>query len=149
MTTYKEYVPDFRNLITGKVLLPGEKGYDESRTIWNGMFDKKPALIARCLSADDVSQSVLFARKHQLQIAVKGGGHNSAGNAVCDDGMVIDLSLMQNVEVNPEKRTAKVDGGCLLGNADKATQAHGLAVSAGIVSHTGVGGLTSCLCECR
>jgi FAD/FMN-containing dehydrogenase len=142
MSNYTESVPGFRKLITGTVLLPGEKGYDENRTIWNGMFDKKPAMITRCLSADDVSQAILFARKHQLQIAVKGGGHNSAGNAVCDDGMVIDLSLMQSVEVDSQRQTAKVDGGCLLGAVDEATQEHGLAVSAGIVSHTGVGGLT-------
>ncbi len=142
MSNYTESVPGFRKLISGHVILPGEKDYDESRAIWNGMFDKKPALITRCLSPEDVSQAVLFARKHQLQIAVKGGGHNSAGNAVCNDGMVIDLSLMQNVEVNPDNRTAIVEGGCLLGTADEATQKHGLAVSAGIVSHTGVGGLT-------
>jgi FAD/FMN-containing dehydrogenase len=142
MSNYTESVPAFRELISGTVLLPGETGYDESRAIWNGMFDKKPYLIARCLSAEDVSHAVLFARKHQLQIAVKGGGHNSAGNAVCDNGMMIDLSLMQNVEVDPISKTAKVDGGCLLGVVDEATQEHGLAVSAGIISHTGVGGLT-------
>lgn len=142
MSKHIDSVPGFRKLITGTVLLPGEHGYDEHRAIWNGMFDKKPAVIARCLSSDDVAEAVRFARKHQLQIAVKGGGHNSAGNAVCDDGIVIDLSLMQNVEVNPDRQTAKVEGGCLLGSADEATQKHGLAVSAGIVSHTGVGGLT-------
>ncbi len=142
MSNYTESVPGFRDLITGTVLLPGEKDYDKSRAIWNGMFDKKPALIARCLNAKDVSQAVIFARKYQLPIAVKGGGHNSAGNAVCNNGMMIDLSLMQNVVVDPAGETAKVDGGCLLGALDEATQKHGLAVSAGIVSHTGVGGLT-------
>jgi FAD/FMN-containing dehydrogenase len=142
MSNYSKSVPGFRKLITGSVILPGEQDYDENRAIWNGMFDKRPALISRCLSANDVSQAVLFAREHGLQIAVKGGGHNSAGNAVCDKGMVIDLSLMQNVNVDPAKQTARVEGGCLLGTADEATQEHGLAVSAGIVSHTGVGGLT-------
>ena len=142
MSNYNESVPAFRKLISGQVLLPGEKSYDESRAIWNGMFDKKPALIARCLNAEDVSQAVLFARKYRLTIAVKGGGHNSAGNAVCDDGMMIDLSLMQGVQVDAGKQTAKVEGGCLLGAVDEATQKHGLAVSAGIVSHTGAGGLT-------
>ena len=122
--------------------MPGNQGYDDARAIWNGMFDKKPALIARCLNAEDVSQAVRFARKHQLIIAVKGGGHNSAGNAVVDDGMMIDLSLMQKVEVNPDKQTTMVEGGCLLGAVDEATQEHGLAVSAGIISHTGAGGLT-------
>ena len=115
MSNYIESVSGFRKQIAGTVLLPGEQGYDENRAIWNGMFDKKPALIARCLSASDVSRAVLFARKYQLQIAVKGGGHNSAGNAVCDDGIVIDLSLMQKVEVNPDNQTALVEGGCLLG----------------------------------
>ncbi|MEN8158379.1 MAG: FAD-binding oxidoreductase, partial [Bacteroidota bacterium] len=142
MNRINETVSGFRNLVKGNVILPGEPGYDEARAIWNGMFDKKPAIIARCLSANDVSQSVRYAREHQLTIAVKGGGHNSAGNAVCDDGMMIDLSLMQKVDVDPDKRTVKVEGGCLLGTVDEATQKHGLAVSAGIISHTGVGGLT-------
>ena len=142
MNRIQETVPGFRNLVEGTVILPGEPGYDDARAIWNGMFDKKPAIIVRCLQANDVSQSVRYAREHELVIAVKGGGHNSAGNAVCDDGMMIDLSLMQQVDVDPEKGTAKVEGGCLLGAVDEATQQHGLAVSAGIVSHTGVGGLT-------
>jgi len=138
MSNYKESVPAFRKLIKGQVLLPGEMGYDESRALWNGMFDKKPALITRCLNTEDIAQAVLFARTHILTIAVKGGGHNSAGNAVCDDGMMIDLSMMQKVQVDPERKTALVQGGCLLGSVDEATQEHGLAVSAGIVSHTGV-----------
>lgn len=142
MSKYTESVPAFSLLISGNVLMPGNQGYDDARAIWNGMFDKKPALIARCLNAEDVSQAIRFARKHHLVIAVKGGGHNSAGNAVVDDGMMIDLSLMQKVEVDPYKQTAKVQGGCLLGAVDEATQEHGLAVSAGIVSHTGAGGLT-------
>ena len=142
MKDLKETVSGFRNLIEGPVVLPGESGYDEARAIWNGMFDKKPAIIARCLHAKDVSQSVKYARENQLLIAVKGGGHNSAGNAVCDDGMMIDLSLMQQVEVDPDNQTVKVEGGCLLGRVDEVTQKHGLAVSAGIISHTGVGGLT-------
>ena len=111
MSKYKESVPAFSLLISGNVLMPGNQGYDDARAIWNGMFDKKPALIARCLNAEDVSQAVRFARKHQLIIAVKGGGHNSAGNAVVDDGMMIDLSLMQKVEVNPDKQTTMVEGG--------------------------------------
>jgi len=142
MNNYTESVPAFRNLISGNVLLAGDQGYDEARAIWNGMFDKKPALITRCLNAGDVSQAVLFAKENQLTIAIKGGGHNSAGSAVVDDGMMIDLSLMQKVEVDPDKQIAKVEGGCLLGAVDEATQEHGLAVSAGIISHTGAGGLT-------
>jgi len=137
-----ERVSAFSKLITGKVILPGENGYDEARAIWNGMFDKKPSLIVRCLNSRDISQAVMFARENQLRIAVKGGGHNSAGNAVVDEGMMIDLSLMQKVEVDPDRQVVKVEGGCLLGAVDEATQEHGLAVSAGIISHTGVGGLT-------
>ncbi|MDX2432913.1 MAG: FAD-binding oxidoreductase [Bacteroides sp.] len=134
-------VAGFRTQLEGSVLLPGDAAYDESRTIWNGMFDKRPAIIARCLSAKDISHSITFARAHMLRIAVKGGGHNSAGTAVCDDGMMIDLSLMQKVEVDPKSGVTKVEGGCLLSTVDEAPQEHGLAVSAGIVSHTGVGGL--------
>lgn len=141
MKNSDEIIAGLRAQVEGSVLLPGEDGYKESRTIWNGMFDKKPAIIVRCLSAEDVSHSVIFARAQNLLLAVKGGGHNSAGNAVCDDGMVIDLSLMQKVVVDTESATAKVQGGCLLSAVDAATQEHGLAVSAGIVSHTGVGGL--------
>ena len=142
MKNLHETVSDFRKLIEGPVILPGQSDYDDARAIWNGMFDKKPAIIVRCLQANDVSQSVKYARENQLLIAVKGGGHNSAGNAVCDDGIMIDLSLMQQVDVDPEDRTVKVEGGCLLGAVDEATQEYGLAVSAGIISHTGVGGLT-------
>ena len=137
-----ETVAGFRAQLKGEVILPDDSAYDEARSIWNGMFDKKPAIIARCLNASDVASSVNFARTHDLLIAVKGGGHNSAGNAVCDDGMVIDLSLMQKVDVDPESGTASVEGGCLLSAVDEATQEHGMAVSAGIISHTGVGGLT-------
>lgn len=135
-------VPGFRNLVSGDVILPGENGYDESRAIWNGMFDKKPAIIVRCKNSEDVAQSVKFARANQLQIAVKGGGHNSAGNAVCDDGIMIDLSLMQQGQVDQKRKSVKVEGGALLAAADEVTQEYGLAVSAGIISHTGVGGLT-------
>ena len=137
-----ETLAGFKAQLKGEVILPDDSAYDEARTIWNGMFDKKPAIIARCLNAGDVSHSVKFARTNELLIAVKGGGHNSAGNAVCDDGMVIDLSLMQKVDVDAESGTASVEGGCLLSAVDQATQEHGMAVSAGIVSHTGVGGLT-------
>lgn len=126
----------------GHVLLPDEPGYHEARAIWNGMFDKKPAIITRCITTADVVRAVNFGRDNNLLIAVKGGGHNSAGTAVCDDGLMIDLSLMQKVDVNAANRTVKVQGGCLLSTVDKETQKHGLAISGGIVSHTGVGGLT-------
>lgn len=106
------------------------------------MFDRKPAIIARCLGTSDVIHALNFARDNNLLIAVKGGGHNSAGTAVCKDGMMIDLSLMRRVMVDKNNKTVRIDGGALLGDADYETQLHGLAVSAGIVSHTGVGGLT-------
>ena len=142
MKVNAESIKALNNITKGQVLTPESDNYDESRAIWNGMFDKKPALISRCETDQDVIASVNFARENNLLVAVKGGGHNSAGTASCDDGIMIDLSLMQNVEVDKLKGTAKAQGGCLLGEVDKATQEHGLAVSAGIISHTGVGGLT-------
>jgi len=134
-------IEEFNAGFRGTVLPAGNHGYDQARKIWNGMFDRKPAVIARCVGTSDVVQAVNFARANDLEISVKGGGHNSAGNAVGDDGLTIDLSLMRRVTVNQQKKTARVDGGCLLGDVDYETQLHGLAVSAGIVSHTGVGGL--------
>lgn len=128
--------------LEGQVILPEHGNYDEVRALWNGMFDKKPLMIVQCMNTRDVGQAVRFAREHQLQIAVRGGGHNSAGLASVDGGLVIDLSLMLEVEVDPASGKVKVDGGCLLAEVDRATQEHGLAVSGGIVSHTGVGGLT-------
>ncbi|MGB2958909.1 MAG: FAD-binding oxidoreductase [Bacteroidota bacterium] len=135
-------IQSLKRSIQGELLVPGDSGYDEARSMWNGMFDRKPGIIARCKNTSDVVSAVNYARDHGLLLAVKGGGHNSAGNGVCDDGLTIDLSLMRNATVDPEKGTATIEGGCLLGDADKATEKHGLAVSAGIVSHTGVGGLT-------
>ncbi len=128
--------------LRGRVLLANEAGYDEVRAVWNGMFDRKPALIVQCLGASDVVKAVKFARQHDLLLSVKGGGHHIAGKSVCDDGLMIDLSLMRSVHVDPDKKTVRVDGGCLLSDVDKETQMYGLAVPAGIVSHTGVGGLT-------
>lgn len=138
----KDKAAGLKSAISGEVILPGETGYDAARAIWNGMFDRKPCIIARCANTTDVVQAVNFGRENKLLIAIKGGGHNSAGTAVCDDGLMIDLSLMQGVEVDPATNTVKVQGGCLLGVVDKETQKHGLAISSGIISHTGVGGLT-------
>jgi len=127
----------------GEILLSRDDAYENARQIWNGMFDRRPAIIARCVGTSDVLNAVNFARDNNLLIAVKGGGHNSAGNAVCDDGIMIDLSLMRRVNVHPKEKTLRVDGGTLLGDMDYETQLYGLAVSGGgIVSHTGVGGLT-------
>jgi len=132
---------EFKANFRGTVLPAGNHGYEQARKIWNGMFDKRPAAIARCVGTSDVINAVNFARNNNLEISVKGGGHNSAGTAVCDDGLMIDLSLMKRVTVNSNKKTARVDGGALLGDVDYETQLYGLAVSAGIISHTGVGGL--------
>jgi FAD/FMN-containing dehydrogenase len=137
-----ETILTFKSAISGEVILPGEAGYDTARAIWNGMFDKKPALIARCANANDVVQAVNFGRENNLLIAVKGGGHNSAGTASCDGGLMIDLSLMQEVDVDAGNNLVRVQGGCLLSAVDQETQKHGQAVSSGIISHTGVGGLT-------
>jgi FAD/FMN-containing dehydrogenase len=115
---------------------------DIARAIWNGTIDRRPQLIARCIGSADVVAAVRFAREHDLEIAIRGGGHNVAGTAVCDDGIVIDLSAMRGVRVDPASRRAWVQGGALWGDVDHETQAHGLATTGGIVSHTGVAGLT-------
>jgi FAD/FMN-containing dehydrogenase len=133
---------DFRDAFLGTLILPDDEGYDEARAVWNGMIDRRPALIARCSGAADVASAVRFAREHDLEIAVRGGGHNVAGTAVCDDGIVVDLSEMRAVCVDPGARTARVQGGALWGDVDRETQVHGLATTGGIVSHTGVAGLT-------
>lgn len=136
-------VGDLKTRVRGDVLMPADDGYDSARQIWNGMFDRNPAIIVRCVGTSDVIEAVNFARENALLVSIKGGGHNSAGNAVCDDGIMIDLSLMRRVNVDAKNRTVRVDGGALLGDMDRETQLYGLAVSGGgIISHTGVGGLT-------
>jgi len=126
----------------GDVITPEHHEYDGARAIWNGIVDRRPRVIARCRGSADVAAAVRFARDRDLEIAVRGGGHNVAGTAVCDDGLVIDLSAMRAVFVDPVERTALVQGGALWGDVDHETQAHGLATTGGIVSHTGVGGLS-------
>jgi FAD/FMN-containing dehydrogenase len=126
----------------GDVITPDDGRYDEARAIWNGAVDRRPGLIARCTGIADVAAAVRFARDRDLQIAVRGGGHNVAGTALCDDGIVIDLSAMRAVAVDPVDRIAVVQGGALWGDVDHETQAHGLATTGGIVSHTGVGGVS-------
>jgi FAD/FMN-containing dehydrogenase len=127
---------------TGTVIGPDEAGYDAARAIWNAMHDRRPALIARPQSVPDVVAAVRYARAEGLVIAVRGGGHSMPGHSVCDDGIVIDLRALSRVHVDPHARRATVGGGTLLGEVDRATQEHGLVLPAGVVSHTGAGGLT-------
>jgi FAD/FMN-containing dehydrogenase len=138
----KADIDEFKARFRGDLLLPGDADYDEVRQIWNAMIDRRPALIARCTSPDDVVQGVNFARQHELLVSIRGGGHNIAGNAVCNDGLMIDLSLMKGVRVDPNARRATVEPGCTLADFDAVAQAHGLATPLGINSTTGVAGLT-------
>lgn len=126
----------------GQLIGPDDSGYDEARTVYNAMIDRRPALVARCTGAEDVSHVVGFARDHGLPLAVRGGGHHGAGLGTCDDGVVLDLSPLKDVEVDPKARTVRVGGGCVWGEVDRATNAHGLATPSGIISTTGVGGIT-------
>jgi FAD/FMN-containing dehydrogenase len=127
---------------TGEMVRPGDAAYDEARSVWNAMVDHRPRAIARCATAADAVAAVRLAREHDLELGVRCGGHNIVGMAVPDDGLMIDLRPMSRVRVDPQARRAWVEGGALLGALDRATQAHGLATTAGNVSHTGVGGLT-------
>ncbi|WP_455372483.1 FAD-binding oxidoreductase [Limibacillus halophilus] len=128
--------------LRGSVALPGDPGYDEARTLWNAMVDRRPGLVVRCAGASDVRQAVLLARDRGLQVAVRSGGHNIAGKAVCEGGLLIDLSTMTSVTVDPKSRKAWVEPGALLGDLDKEAQAHALATPLGVNSTTGVAGLT-------
>jgi FAD/FMN-containing dehydrogenase len=135
-------VEEFRARLRGKLIQPGDAAYDEARKVYNGMIDKRPGLIARCVDAADVIASVNFAREHHLLLAIRGGGHNGPGMATCDDGLVIDLSEMKGIHVDPKQRTVRVAGGATWGDVDHATHAFGLATPSGFISTTGVGGLT-------
>ena len=132
----------FSARLTGTVIRRGDAGYDDARKVWNGMVDRSPALIARCSSTADVVAAVNFAREHGLLVAVRGGGHNAGGLGLCDDGLVIDLSAMRGVSVDTARRLARVQGGARWREFDAATHAHGLATTGGLISTTGVGGLT-------
>ena len=128
--------------LAGHLLLPGNADYESARKIWNGMHDRHPAVIVRCSGVADVVHAVTFARERELLLAVRGGGHSIPGKSMADGGLVVDLSAMNRVAVDPQRRRAIAEGGALIYDADKATLAHGLATTFGVVSHTGVGGLT-------
>jgi FAD/FMN-containing dehydrogenase len=135
-------IEELKSGFTGELLLPSDGAYDNARQIWNAMIQKRPAVIARCATTSDVVRAVNFARDNRLLLAVRGGGHNIAGSAICDDGLVIDLSQMKAAQVDPAARRVTIEGGATLADLDAATQAHGLATPVGINSTTGVAGLT-------
>jgi len=138
----KAAIKELGDAMTGPVMLSGHPDYDGARSIWNGMHDKRPAMIARCMNNEDVASAVTFARERNLLVAVRGGGHSWPGKSICDDGLMIDLSQLTGVKVDTDNSRAHVGGGALLGHIDQATLPHGLVTTAGVVSHTGVGGFT-------
>lgn len=138
----RESVERLKSRLHGELCFPGESGYEQARSIWNGMIDRRPAMVVRCAGVDDVIAAVNFARDHELLLSVRGGGHNVAGNAVGEGGVMVDLSLMRAIEVDPDRRIARVEPGSNWGDVDQETQPFGLAVPGGIVSATGVAGLT-------
>jgi len=135
-------VEQFASRLRGELLRPGDAEYEEARQLWNGVIDKSPALIARCAGVEDVVASVNFARENDLLLAVRGGGHNVAGTASADGGLVVDLSAMKDIEVDPGRRTVRAGAGATIGELDEETQKHGLATPMGVVSETGIAGLT-------
>ena len=142
MTTDQRALDALRSRVRGQLILPGDDGYGAARSVWNGMIDRQPALIIRCLGAGDVVVGVNFAREHGLALSMKGGGHNIAGLAVADGAVMLDMSLMRGVWVDPSNHVAHAQAGCVLGDLDRETQLHGLAAPLGFVSNTGIAGLT-------
>lgn len=132
----------FKKQITGEIILPQDSNYQEARTIYNAMIDKRPAVIVKCKNVEDVITAVNYARENKLEVSIKSGGHSGPGLALVDDGLVIDLSLMKGIKVDPKNKTVRVEAGCNWGDVDKATHEFGLATVSGIISTTGVGGLT-------
>ncbi len=141
MGNMDENLTELRRSLAGAVLVPGESGYESARRCFNALVDRRPAVIARCLDADDIATAFDFARAHALQVAVRGGGHNPAGHCVCDGGLVVDLSLMRRVDVDGDGRIAGAEGGATWLDFDSATQAFGLVTPGGVVGSTGVAGL--------
>src|SRR5579859_4241724 len=135
-------VQDLATRVRGEVIRPSDPHYDEARKVYNGMIDKRPALIVRCVDVADVISGVNFARERHLALAVRGGGHNGPGLGTCDGGLVVDLSRMKGVRVDPANKTVRVEGGATWGDVDHATHPFGLATPSGFISTTGVGGLT-------
>lgn len=135
-------IEEFRNSLGGKLLCPGDGDYEAARKVWNGMIDRRPALIVRCSGVADVMDGVNFARTHHLLLAVRGGGHNVAGLGMCEGGLLLDLSGMRGVRVDLTQRAAWAQGGATWADLDRETQAFGLATTGGTVSDTGIGGLT-------
>ena len=141
-TLQNEATAKLKGQVKGQVILPDDPNYEEVRKIWNAMIDRRPAVIVQCATADDIPQVIQFARQNGLEISIRGAGHNIAGNAVCEGGIMIDLSTMRNVHVDAAKRRAYVEPGVTLGDFDEAVQQHGLATPVGINSTTGISGLT-------
>jgi FAD/FMN-containing dehydrogenase len=133
-TVSDEAITALAEAVRGGLVRPSNADYDDARAVWNGMVDRHPALIVQCAGVADVVASINFAREHDLLVAVRGGGHNAAGNAVCDDGLVIDLSRMRGVRVDPIARTVRAEGGVTIGELDHESQAFGLAVPMGVVT---------------
>ena len=142
MSVTNTALSSLRETFAGEVVLPGDADYDSARAVWNGMVDRRPAIVLRPANSTDVRTAIGFAREQELAIAVKSGGHSIPGLSTCDDGAVIDLSRMRGVEVDPERRVARVNGGSLLGELDEQAQSVGLVCPVGVVGHTGVAGLT-------
>ncbi|HZM72872.1 MAG TPA: FAD-binding oxidoreductase [Candidatus Polarisedimenticolia bacterium] len=138
----RHHLDRFRDAFGGEVIGPADDGYDDARRVWNAVFDRRPAAIARPDSVGSVASAIRFGRERDLEIAVRGGGHSASGHSTCDGGLVIDLSAMPGVTVDPERRSARANGGALLGELDIAAQAHGLVCPVGVIGHTGVAGLT-------
>jgi len=142
ITLTNDKIAKLKNHLNGKIVLPNDPGYDEARKIWNAMIDKRPAAIIKCAEANDAKLAIAFARENDLEVSIRGAGHNIAGNSLCDNGITLDFSGMRNVRVEAAKKRAHVEPGVTLGDFDRAVQAHGLATPIGINSTTGIAGLT-------